>query len=61
MTSGMNEQQGSFDLSNGWDAMNGQSELPPLGEGVLRAIMDMGSIDAMDLTPWESTNENMGR
>ncbi|CAI6099921.1 unnamed protein product [Clonostachys chloroleuca] len=61
MPSGMNEQQGSFDLSNGWDTMNGQSELPPLGEGVLRAIMDMGSIDAMDLTPWESTNENMGR
>lgn len=54
----MNDQQGNFGLSNGWDNIGAQTNMPPLGEGVMRAIMDMGPMDAMDLTSWDSTNDN---
>ncbi|KAM4059404.1 fungal specific transcription factor [Hirsutella rhossiliensis] len=44
--------------SNGWPDMGGQaSGMPPLGEGVLRALMNMGPMDAMDLSSWDSGND----
>ncbi|PNH37309.1 hypothetical protein VD0004_g9476 [Verticillium dahliae] len=40
--------------SNGWPGMPGQSGMTPMSEGVLRSLMNMGPMDAMDLSSWES-------
>lgn len=43
---------------NGWADMNGQAPgMQPVGEGVLRALMNMGPMDAMDLSSWDSGND----
>ena len=57
----MNEQQqGGFGMANGgWGDMAGQQSLPQVGDGVLRALMNMGPMDAMDLSSWDQGNENM--
>ncbi|POR38419.1 Putative transcriptional regulatory protein [Tolypocladium paradoxum] len=44
--------------SNGWADMNGQTPgMQPVGEGMLRALMNMGPMDAMDLSSWDSGND----
>lgn len=48
------DQSGGFSMPDGWADMNGQTGVPQVGEGVLRALMNMGSMDAMDLGTWES-------
>ncbi|KAG7100763.1 hypothetical protein HYQ44_020115 [Verticillium longisporum] len=40
--------------SNGWPGIPGQSGMTPMSEGVLRSLMNMGPMDAMDLSSWES-------
>jgi hypothetical protein len=54
---GLSEQAGGFGMSNGWGEMTGQNDMG--GEGVLRALIDMGPMNAMDLSTWNPTNENM--
>lgn len=56
---GLNDQQGGFGMPNGWGDMQGQAGMPPVGEGVLRALMNLRPMDAMDLSSWDSNNENM--
>lgn len=48
-----------FSVPSGWDNMQGQTEMPQVGDGVLRALMNMGPMDAMDLSSWDSGNENL--
>ncbi|KOS20816.1 putative transcriptional regulatory protein [Escovopsis weberi] len=49
--------QHAFSMSSGWGGMGGQVPgMQPVGEGVLRALMTMGPMDAMDLSSWESGN-----
>jgi hypothetical protein len=50
-----------FGLASGWvgDQMQGQPGLAPGGEGVLRALMNMGPMDAMDLSSWDAGQEGM--
>lgn len=50
-----------FPVGNGWTQMGsgGQAQAEPMGEGVLRALMNMGPMDAMDLSSWDSGNEPM--
>ncbi|KAK5987633.1 Citrinin biosynthesis transcriptional activator ctnR-like protein [Cladobotryum mycophilum] len=56
MATGMGGQQG-FNMSTGWGGINGQMPgMQPVGEGVLRALMNMGPMDAMDLSSWDSGN-----
>lgn len=44
--------------NGGWPGIGGQAAgMPPLGDGVLRALMDMGPMDAMDLSSWDSGND----
>lgn len=52
----VNEQQGGYGMAttNGWVDMPGQTNMPPVGEGVLRALMNMGPMDAMDLSAWDT-------
>ncbi|KAG7143533.1 Citrinin biosynthesis transcriptional activator ctnR like protein [Verticillium longisporum] len=40
--------------SNGWPGMPGQTGMTPMSEGVLRSLMNMGPMDAMDLSSWDS-------
>lgn len=50
--------------TNGWTDMSGQAPTPgmtPVGEGVLRALMNMGPMDAMDLSSWDSGHDNAMR
>lgn len=55
----MNEQQGGFSMTNGWGDIQGQQGMPQVGDGVLRALMNMGPMDAMDLSSWDQGNDNM--
>jgi len=48
------DQSGGFSMPDGWADIHGQAGVPQVGEGVLRALMNMGSMDAMDLGTWES-------
>lgn len=63
--SGMNDQgqqqqqQGAFSMTTSWGDMAGQAGMPQVGDGVLRALMNMGPMDAMDLSSWDQNNENM--
>ncbi|KAL2756152.1 hypothetical protein ACRALDRAFT_1034169 [Sodiomyces alcalophilus JCM 7366] len=46
-----------FGLSPGsWGGMAGQGGVTPMGEGVLRSLMNMGPMDAMDLPSWNSSS-----
>lgn len=59
---GVNEQQGMMDdgASNGWGGMQGAGEMSPSkGEGALRALMNMGPMDAMDLSSWEAAQDGL--
>ncbi|KAM0274405.1 hypothetical protein ACHAQH_007874 [Verticillium albo-atrum] len=40
----------------GWPGMPGQTGMTPMSEGVLRSLMNMGPMDAMDLSSWDSGN-----
>ncbi|KYK55992.1 binuclear zinc transcription factor [Drechmeria coniospora] len=41
--------------SGGWADLNGETPaMQPVGEGVLRALMNMGPMDAMDLSSWDN-------
>lgn len=44
--------------NGGWGEMQGQAPggMPPVGEGMLRAMMTMEPMDAMDLSQWDTTN-----
>lgn len=56
------QQQNAFSMaSNAWGDMPGQQGQVPqqMGDGVLRALMNMGPMDAMDLSSWDQGNENM--
>lgn len=57
LSAGLNEQAGGFGMSNSWGEMPGQNDMG--GEGVLRALINMGPMNAMDLSTWNPTNENM--
>ncbi|KAM0563886.1 hypothetical protein ACHAPJ_000093 [Fusarium lateritium] len=52
------DQNGGFTipdgLPDGWADIHGQTGVPQVGEGVLRALMNMGPMDAMDLGTWET-------
>ncbi|KAK7422201.1 hypothetical protein QQX98_001724 [Neonectria punicea] len=52
----MSDQQGSFVMPEGWGDIQGQTGVTPVGEGVLRALMNMGPMDAMDLSSWDNGN-----
>lgn len=62
MPTTLTDQQNGFVLSNDWvDLPNqaGVSGVTPVsesGEGVLRALMNMGPMDAMDLSTWDQGN-----
>lgn len=44
-----------FGMSPGsWEGMPGQGGMTPMAEGVLRSLMNMGPMDAMDLSSWNS-------
>jgi hypothetical protein len=45
-----------FSLPNGWQDLSGQTGMTPVAEGVLRSLMNMGPMDAMDLSSWDSGN-----
>ncbi|OLN92888.1 putative transcriptional regulatory protein C530.05-like protein 13 [Colletotrichum chlorophyti] len=45
-----------FGLPNGWENLQGQTGITPVAEGVLRSLMNMGPMDAMDLSTWEPAN-----
>lgn len=49
----MGDQSGAFALPSGWGDIPGQTGVTPVGEGVLRALMNMGPMDAMDLSSWD--------
>lgn len=53
MPTSLADQQGAFALPTGWGDMQGQTGVAPVGEGVLRALMNMGPMDAMDLSSWD--------
>lgn len=55
----MGEQQGSFDMTGGWGDIQGQAAAAQVGDGVLRALMNMGPMSAMDLSTWDPGHENM--
>ncbi|KAF6810190.1 binuclear zinc transcription factor [Colletotrichum sojae] len=42
--------------ANGWGDLQGQTGMTPVAEGVLRSLMSMGPMDAMDLSSWDPTN-----
>ncbi|KAF5018592.1 hypothetical protein F66182_9421 [Fusarium sp. NRRL 66182] len=48
------DQNGGFIMPDGWADIQGQTGVPQVGEGVLRALMNMGPMDAMDLGTWET-------
>ena len=56
MPTSLGDQSGAFALPNGWGDIPGQSGVTPVGEGVLRALMNMGPMDAMDLSSWDPNN-----
>jgi hypothetical protein len=58
MSTAMTDQQGDFSMTGGWGDMHAQNTMP-VGDGVLRALMSMGPMDAMDLSSWEAANETM--
>jgi hypothetical protein len=58
MSTAMTDQQGDFGMTGGWGDMHAQNTMP-VGDGVLRALMSMGPMDAMDLSSWEAANETM--
>ncbi|TQN74230.1 Citrinin biosynthesis transcriptional activator ctnR [Colletotrichum shisoi] len=45
-----------FGMSNGWGELQGQHGMTPGAEGVLRSLMNMGPMDAMDLSSWDAAN-----
>lgn len=45
-----------FGMPNGWGDLQGQTGMTPVAEGVLRSLMNMGPMDAMDLSSWDATN-----
>ncbi|TDZ21908.1 Citrinin biosynthesis transcriptional activator ctnR [Colletotrichum orbiculare MAFF 240422] len=45
-----------FGLPNGWGDLQGQTGMTPVAEGVLRSLMNMGPMDAMDLSSWDAPN-----
>lgn len=53
MPAGITNQQG-FAMGTGWGDMNNQQS-----EGVLRVLMNMGPMEAMDLSSWDSGHEPM--
>lgn len=53
MPAGISNQQG-FAMGTGWADMSNQQS-----EGVLRVLMNMGPMEAMDLSSWDSGNEPM--
>lgn len=61
----MHDQQNGFGMAaaaaaaNGWGGMQNQAGMPQVGDGVLRALMNMGPMDAMDLSSWDQGNEGM--
>lgn len=56
------QQTGGFGISNAsWGDMDGQDDMQPVGDGVLRALINMGPMNAMDLSTWNPTNENIRR
>ncbi|KAK1598068.1 fungal-specific transcription factor domain-containing protein [Colletotrichum navitas] len=45
-----------FGMSTGWGDVQGQAGMTPGAEGVLRSLMNMGPMDAMDLSSWDAAN-----
>lgn len=50
------DQAGSFTIPDNWADIQGSNGVAPVGENVLRALMNMGPMDAMDLSTWETRN-----
>lgn len=44
-----------FEMANEWGEMQAAAQ-PPVAEGVLRSLMNMGPMDAMDVSVWDSGN-----
>ncbi|KAH7326673.1 fungal-specific transcription factor domain-containing protein [Stachybotrys elegans] len=54
---GLEDQQGFS--ANAWGDLQTQAAMPPVGDGVLRALMNMRPMDAMDISTWDTGAENM--
>lgn len=49
-----------YGMSNGWDNVAAAQQAANIqNEGVLRALMNMGPMEAMDLSSWDTGNEPM--
>lgn len=59
ISSGLTEPAVGFGIPNSWGEMPSQGNMTPGGEGVLRALINMGPMNAMDLSTWNPSNENM--
>ncbi|KAJ3474991.1 hypothetical protein NLG97_g9618 [Lecanicillium saksenae] len=56
----MGGQSMAYGMSTGWDNMNAAQQAANIqNEGVLRALMNMGPMEAMDLSSWDTGNEPM--
>lgn len=51
------DHNGVFTIPDNWGDIHEPTGVTPVGEGVLRALMNMGPMDAMDLSPWETRND----
>lgn len=48
-----------YGMSPNWDSVAAQQSANMQNEGVLRALMNMGPMEAMDLSSWDTGNEPM--
>ncbi|KFA61652.1 hypothetical protein S40285_08198 [Stachybotrys chlorohalonatus IBT 40285] len=56
---GLADGSGGFGVADGWGDLQTESGMAQIGDGVLRALMNMRPMDAMDISTWDSGNENM--
>ncbi|TWU75412.1 hypothetical protein ED733_003186 [Metarhizium rileyi] len=65
MDHNMTGQQDGFAVPQSWgpgiSSQPAPPNITPVGEGVLRALMNMGPMDAMDLSSWDSGQDNVMR
>jgi hypothetical protein len=54
---GLEDQQGFS--ANAWGDLPTQGAMPPVGDGVLRALMNMRPMDAMDISTWDTGAEEL--
>lgn len=55
----MGNQSLPYGMTTGWETIAAQQAANIQNEGVLRALMNMGPMEAMDLSSWDTGNEPM--